>query len=411
MRTAAIVSIVAFGVMVATAADAAPGPKVSITGSETIAAPKRRIAASTKRIRGQPFKLTATYRTPSGGTITGQQFVDLANKLQAVAEKGGCSLGSGKTCAFQLSDAKMTTAQLNQATKLVTKKITLKKIAVPKKTTAENAAKSPLGFQWDKEWGNRDKAAVYLGAEFGNDGSNKEASCGGTAYAGIYLFGNQKEVIRLEGEAYAKASGSGTSAAASAELKVMGDSVWSKAENFTTSKLSYERSYYITKSFTYWGFITLTLKAKATGNAYITGSLSGTASSSEYVCSLNLTPGVKATAGGTAQVSVIGYGNISAQSVGVDADVVLADVSVPIVASVSAKNKAGGSVTFTESLKVTTSMNYLSGSLDVWFKTSFPLDGESWYDWDTDKLSFNLLEWDGWSYNETLFNKNASQTL
>lgn len=66
---------------------------------------------------------------------------------------------------------------------------------------------------------------------------------------------------------------------------------------------------------------------------------------------------------------------------------------------------------FTESLNADLAMNYLSGSLSAYFKTSIPLDGEKIWDWDSDKFSFTILDWDGYSYNQPLFHKTATQNL
>jgi hypothetical protein len=130
---------------------------------------------------------------------------------------------------------------------------------------------------------------------------------------------------------------------------------------------------------------------------------------------LTVTPGVKATVSGSAEVSVIGFGKVSAAAVGVEANVTLADVSIPITASVSSKaNPLKHTTTFTESLRGDLAMNYLSGHLDVYFKTVFPIaDGDSWWPWkwDMDKFTFTILEWDGRSYNQNLVNKSASQDL
>lgn len=390
--------------------------KVTISETETITASKKFTAADATK-RKSSFSATKTYKTASGQAITGQQFLDVVNKLQGAAEKGGCDLGTGKTCSFSSADAKLTSAQLNTTAKVAGFKLGLKRVAAPTslggaKTTAPSTAssggeaKDPLGFSWSNEWGNRSTGAVYVGVEFGNGGSATSTSCGGAAYAGVYLFNNKKEVIRLEGEA----SSSGTKFNGAAELFVLGDSVWSKSGSFNIEKLKFEKTFSISKSFTYWGLVTVNLKAKATGTAWIDGSISGAAKTGEFTCSLNVTPAVKATVTGSAEVAILGYGDLSAAAVGVEANVVLADVTMPIVASVSAKN-ANGKVSFTESLSADLNAKFLEGSLDVYFKTSIPLDGEKVWDWDSDKFSFTLVDFDGVTYNKNLFKKSQTQTL
>ena len=56
-------------------------------------------------------------------------------------------------------------------------------------------------------------------------------------------------------------------------------------------------------------------------------------------------------------------------------------------------------------------MTYLKGSLDAYFKTKIPLDGEKIWDWDSDKFTFTLLEWDGKTYESDLYRKSQSQSL
>ena len=409
MRTSLYASVVCAVSVLSTSAFAVPlgpnVPKVTVVSTDKLTASTKFTAAAAK-LKNPAFSVTKTYKTASGGTITGQQYLDLVNQLQAAAEKGGCSLGSGKACNFVASEAKLTTAQLTKTAALASYKIAPKKVTV----TAlggkmEKKAKAPLGFSWNNEWGSQSTGAVYVGAEFGDDGSSSTSSCAGSAYAGVYLFNNKKEVVRLEGEA----GSSGSTFSASAELFVLGDSVWSKNASFSASK-SFEKSFSVSKSLSYWGLVTVNLSAKATGAAYITGAISGTAKTGEYTCSLGVTPGVKASVTATAEVALLGYGHLSAASVGVEADVTLADLSIPVVASASAKTSSGV-VTFTESLSVDLNMNYLKGSLDAYFKTSIPLDGEKIWDWDADKFTFTILEWDGKSYNASLYKRTQTQTL
>ena len=406
-------------------ADAAPlgagVSKISIAENDNLTPAKRFTAADAGKRRGG-FSPTKVYKTPSGGTITGQQFLDLANKLQAAAEKGGCELGSGKRCNFAATKAKLAPAALNQTAKLAGFKLNLKRVGTlgnlplqpgprgdmgqqqqPQQT---HEAKDPLGFQWGKEWGDRSTGAAYVGVEFGNGGSSNSSSCGGAAYAGVWLFNQQKEVIRLEGEAHSTPE----KFSASAELFVMGDSVWSKSGAITADQLKFEKTFAVSQSFTYWGLITLNLKAKATASAWITASINGVSKPGEFTCTLNVTPSAKATVGASADISIFGYGALSAASVGVEADVTLADIKLPITASVSAKN-ANGKVSFSESLSADLNAKFLQGSMDVYFMTVFPLDGEKLWDWDNDKFSFTILDWDGVSYNQNLFKKTATQTL
>ncbi len=387
--------------------------KTVVTQTETLRA-STKLSESTLRAKMPSFSVTKTYKTASGKSITGQQYLNLLNTFQAAADKAGCTLGSssGTTCQFQASEATFTAAELNQAATLAATKI----VPIVDKT---KSAKSPLGFSWSKQWGTQSKAAVYVGADFGNSGGSTTASCSGSAYAGAYLFNNQKEIIRLTGSVYAirgdVASEKGSSGVyAKAALYVLGDSdaIWSKTTTGSLAKTSMEtKSYSVSKSFTYWGLITISLAAKASGAAYITPSLSATSSTNEAKCALTVTPGVRASVGGSAEISILGFGDLSAAAVGVEANVVLADLSLPITASVSAKNNSG-TVTFTESLSASLDMNYLSGSLSAYFSTSFPLDGEKWHDWDKDKFSFTILEWPGYNYKEPLFSTlNATQTL
>jgi hypothetical protein len=354
-----------------------------------------------KKVRD--FNTTKKYRTPAGKEITGQQFLDIANKLSAAAEASGCKLGSGKSCNLIADDAKLGPEALRDAAKLASFQL---KVAPAKKGAAEKDAKDPLGFSWSNQWGDEKKGAVYIGLEFGNGGSSSSAACGGDAYAGVYLFNKKKEVVRLEGEA----SSSGSTFTGKAGLYVLGESVWSKTGTISTDNLSFEKSFSVSQSWTYWGLVTLNLSAKVTAAAYVKAGLSGVAKPGEFTCSLNVTPGVRANVTGSAEVALLGYGEISAAAVGVEADLVLADVSLPITASVSAKSQSN-KVTFTESIKADVKMTYLKGSLDAYFKTSIPLNGESVLDWDKDKFSFTLLEWDGYTYNKNVFSKSATQTL
>lgn len=402
--------VVAAGALwtIAGTASAAPlGPlvkKTTIAETDTLTLSTKHSESSIRK-KLPSFSVNKTYKTASGSTITGQQYLDMANALQAAADKAGCKLGSGKSCNFIATEAKLSRAQLERVANLASVKVDLKKLpGLGKKV--DKAAKEPLGFSWNNEWGTRSRAAVYVGAEFGNDGSSSSSSCGGAAYGGVYVFNNQKEVVRLEAEVRAASSVS-----ASAELFVLGNSVWTKSQSFTaTTPVSFEASFKVSKSFTYWGLVTINLSAKTTANAYLSGSLTGTASSGAYTCAVTLTPGVKASLGGSAEVAILGYGDISAAAVGVEADVTLADLSVPITASAGIA-RSGSSTTFTEALKVELNMTYLKGSLDAYFKTIFPLDGEGIFDWDTDKFTFTLVEFDGYSYNHTLYSGSQQQTL
>lgn len=377
--------------------------KVTVSDSDALTPAKKFTAADAVK-KNPKFSATKTYRTASGTTITGQQFLDLANKLQAAAEKGGCDLGSGKRCNFVVKEAKLGAAELGKAAKKAASNLGLKASAL---ASAPSRAKSPLGFSWYNDWGNEKTAAVYVGADFRDDGAKTAAACGGAAYAGVYLFNNKHDVVRLEGEV----SSAGSTTSASAALYVLGEQVWSKSGAHSTSKpLSFEKSFTAKKSFTYWGLITLNLKAKATAGASLSTSLGGVAKANEYACQLVVTPGVSASVDGSAEVAILGYGDLSAAAVGVDADIVLADVKVPVTVSAGVKG-SGNAVTFTESIDVSLDMTYLKGSLDVYFKTSFPLDGEAVWDWDKDKFSFTILEWDGYKYKESLYKKTATQTL
>jgi len=331
----------------------------------------------------------------------------VSSKLVAVVAAFGCEFGTGKDCKVIADDAKLSPASLVDAAKSAAFTLKLKKITVDKKeTTEEKAAKAPLGFSWTNQWGDKKKGAVYVGLEFGNGGGTTSTTCGGAAYAGVYLFNTKKDVIRLEAEA------SSTSKAfnASAGLYVLGESVWSKSGSFDTSALSFEKSFSVGSSWTYWGLVTINLNAKVTAAAYVNAGLKGIAKPGELTCELNVTPGVKASVGGSAEVAILGYGEVSAGAVGLEANLTLADLSLPITASVSAKN-VNNKVSFTERLKADIKLNYLSGSLDAYFKTSIPLDGEKFWDWDSDKFTFTLLEWDGYTYNKNLFDKSATQTL
>ena len=407
--------VVAIGaVLIAGTASAAPlgvnVKKTTVLEADVLTPSTKHSAASLQK-RLPSFDLNRSYKTAGGATITGRQYLEVVNALQAAADKAGCTLGTKKSCNFIASEAKLSKAGLERVANLATLKLAIRKLPTPVKLgKPEKAAKAPLGFSWSNEWGTRSRAAVYAGAEFGTDGSTSSSSCGGAAFAGVFVFNRQKEVLRLEGEARAAASGASASVSASSELFVLGDSVWSKSGSFTATPLAFEKSFSVSKSFTYWGLITINLAAKTTASAYISGSLGGTASASAYSCSVNMTPGVRATLGGSAEVAILGYGDISAGAVGVEADVTLADVSLPIKASATISS-AGSSVKFTETLQVDLAMKYLKGSLDAYFKTVIPLDGESILDWDNDKFTFTLIEFDGYSYNHTLFSKSAEQTL
>jgi carbohydrate-selective porin OprB len=56
-------------------------------------------------------------------------------------------------------------------------------------------------------------------------------------------------------------------------------------------------------------------------------------------------------------------------------------------------------------------MTYLKGSLDAYFQTSIPLDGEKIWDWDADKFTFTILDFDGYTENRSLYSKTQTQTL
>lgn len=409
MKSAALVVAAGVAWTVAGPVSAAPlGPNVKKTSiSETdVLQPSTKYTESLLQKKRATFSKDRTYKTADGSTITGREFLEMANTFAAAAEKAGCKLGSGASCNFIASEAKLNKAQLERVANLAKIKVTPRKLPTPvKPPKGDRAAKDPLGFSWSNEWGNRSRAAVYVGTEFGNDGSTGSSSCGGAAYAGVYVFNKKKEVLRLEGEVRA-----GSSVEASAGLYVLGDAVWTRTSSFDAPKIEFEKSFSVSKSFTYWGIVTINLKAETTAGAYLSGTLRGTSSSGTYTCTVGLTPGVKAKLGGSAEVAIFGYGDISAAAVGVEADVTLADVSVPITAS-AAVAKSGSSVKFTESLKVELDMKYLRGSLDAYFKTVFPLDGESILDWDKDKFTFTLLEFDGYEYNRTLFEESKEQTL
>ena len=407
--------VVAIGaVLIAGTASAAPlgvnVKKTTVLEADVLTPSTKHTEASLQK-RQPSFNLNRSYKTASGATITGRQYLEVVNALQAAADKAGCTLGAKKSCNFIASEAKLSKAGLERVANMATVKLAIRKLPTPVKLgKLEKAATAPLGFSWSNEWGTRSRAAVYAGAEFGNDGSTNSSSCGGAAYAGVYVFNRQKEVLRLEGEARAASTGASANVSASSELFVLGDSVWSKSGSFTAMPLSFEKSFSVSKSFTYWGLITINLAAKTTASAYLSGSIGGTAGAGTYTCSLSMTPGGRATLGGAAEVSIRGYGDISAGAVGVEADVTLADVSLPITAS-AAITSAGSSVKFTESLTVDLAMKYLKGSLDAYFKTVIPLDGESILDWDKDKFTFTLIEFDGYTYNKNLFSGSAEQTL
>lgn len=407
--------VVAVGaVLIAGTASAAPlganVKKTTVLETDALTPSTKHTEASLQK-KLPSFGLNRSYRTASGGLITGRQYLEVVNALQAAAEKSGCTLGSKASCNFVASEAKLSKEALERVASQATLKLAIRKLPSPVKLgKTEREARAPLGFSWSNEWGTRSRAAVYAGAEFGNDGSTQSSSCGGAAYAGVYVFNRQKEVLRLEGEVQAASNGGGASVSASTELFVLGDSVWSKSSAFTTSKLAFEKSFTVSKSFTYWGLVTINLAAKTTASASISGSVGGTASANAYACSLTVTPGVKATLGGSAEIAILGYGDLNAGAVGVEADVVLAEVSLPITAS-AAVARVGSAVKFTETLQVDLAMKYLKGSLDAYFKTIIPLNGESILDWDKDKFTFTLLEFDGYSYNKSLFSKSAEQTL
>lgn len=409
MKNAAFVVAVGAAWMAAGTASAAPlGPnvkKTSITESEVLQ-PSTKYTESLLQKKMPTFSKDRTYRTADGSTITGREFLEVANTIAAAAEKAGCKLGTGASCNFVAAETKMGKAQLERVANLAALKAVPRRLIKPGKLLkGERAAKDTLGFSWSNEWGTRSRAAVYVGAEFGNGGSTRTSSCGGAAYAGVYVFNTKREVLRLEGEVSA-----GASVEASAGLYVLGDAVWTRTAGFDAPRVEFEKSFKVTKSFSYWGIITINLKAETTAGAYLSGTLRGTSAADSYTCTIGLTPGVKARLGGSAEVAILGYGDISAAAVGVEADVTLADISLPIAASAAAA-KSGSSVKFTESLKVELAMKYLRGSLDAYFKTVFPLDGESILDWDKDKFTFTLLEFDGYEYNRPLFDESKEQTL
>ncbi len=416
MKNVAFVVAIGAGLIAGTASAAPLGKDVKKTTvlEADVLTPSTKHSAASLQKRLPSFDPDRSYKTAGGATITGRQYLEVVNALQAAADKAGCTLGTKKSCNFIASEAKLSKAGLERVANLATLKLALRKLPTPVKLgkveKVEKAAKAPLGFSWSNEWGTRSRAAVYAGAEFGNDGSTSSSSCGGAAFAGVFVFNRQKEVLRLEGEVQAASTGASASVSASSELFVLGDSVWSKSGSFTATPLAFEKSFTVSKSFTYWGLITINLAAKTTASAYISGSIGGTASAGTYSCSVNMTPGVRATLGGSAEVAILGYGDISAGAVGVEADVTLADVSLPITAS-AAITSAGSSVKFTETLKVDLAMKYLKGSLDAYFRTVIPLDGESLLDWDNDKFTFTLIEFDGYSYNRNLFSRSAEQTL
>jgi len=392
------------------------GPKTAVSDGDVLVPSKKFTAASAAQ-RAPSFSPTKTYKTPSGATITGQQYVDLVNKLQAAAEKGGCDLGSGKTCNFVAQDARLDGKQLTKAANLASYKLGLKKVA-PKVSPSATKAKDPLGFTWEGEWGKRGTAAVYVGAGLGDEGSNEATACGGAAYAGVYLFNQRKDVIRFEVEAASSgqplAMGQADAGApkleAGGELFVMGFSVWSRSESVSLEKLRFEKTFQLQKSLSYWGLVTINLTAKATAAAYLSGTIGGVAKPGEFTCAINVTPGVLATLSGEAEVALVGWGPISAAAVGVDADLTLADLSLPLVASASAK-ASSGRITFSETVSADLRMSFLKGSLDVYFQTAIPLNGEKPFDIDKDKFSFTLLELDGYTENRTLYSKTQSQNL
>jgi len=407
--------VVAIGAaLIAGTASAAPmGPnvkKTTVLESDVLTPSTKHTEASLQQ-RLPSFSVNRSYKTASGAMITGRQYLEVVNALQAAADKAGCTLGDKKGCNFIASEAKLSKAGLERVANLATVKLAIRKLPpIAKLGKSEKVARAPLGFSWSNEWGTRSRAAVYAGAEFGNDGSTSSSSCGGAAFAGVFVFNRQKEVLRLEGEARAASTGASAAVSASSELFVLGDSVWSKSSSFTAMPVAFEKTFSVSKSFSYWGLITINLAAKTTASAYVSGSIGGSASAGSYTCSLNITPGVRATLGGSAEIAILGYGDISAGAVGVEADVTLADLSLPIRAS-AAITTVGSSVKFTESLNVDLAMKYLSGSLDAYFKTVIPLNGESILDWDRDKFTFTLIEFDGYTYNRNLFSDSAEQTL
>ena len=422
MRHRPALAAAAFVTIAANAA-AAPAPtgvkpaKTAVAENEVLV-PSRKFTATDAVQRKAWFSPTKTYKTVGGGTITGQQFLDVANKLQAAAEKAGCDLGSGRPCNFIVSDAKMSPAQLSRAATLAGHKLGLKKVAVKTPSASAAKAKDPLGFTWENEWGNRSTAAVYVTAGLGNDGNAEASSCGGSAAAGIYLFNHKTDVVRFEVETASSgatlSAGSADAAApkiaASGELFVFGISVWSKSESVSLDKLRFERTFAVSKSLSYWGLVTITLSAKATAGAYISGTIGGTAKPGEFTCALNVTPGVLATVSAEAEVAIAGYSKLSAAAVGVDAKLTLVDVTLPLVASATVKAE-NGRVTFTESLSADLQMTYLKGSVDAYFKTSIPLDGEKVWDWDADKFTFTIIDFDGYTENRNLYRKTQTQTL
>ena len=402
----------------AAATPVAKPPRTLVAENDALV-PSKKFTAAAALQRKPSFSLTKSYKTAGGGMITGQQYLDVANKLQAAAEKGGCDLGSGKPCNFIVQDAKMSAAQLSRVATVAGYKLALKKVAPKAKISSPTpTAKSPLGFSWENEWGNRSTAAVYVGAGLGNDGSAEATSCGGAAFAGIYLFNHKQDVVRFEVEAASsgtKLAGGDADAeapkvAASGELFVFGISVWSKSEKVSLEKLRFEKTFSVSKSFSYWGLVSINLTAKATAGAYISGTIGGVAKPGEFTCALNVTPGVLASLSGEAEVAIVGYSKLSAAAVGVDAYLTLADVTLPLVATASAK-LANGRISFTESLSADLKMTYLKGSLDAYFKTSIPLDGEKIWDWDADKFTFTILDFDGYTENRSLYSKTQTQTL
>ena len=409
-------SLIALSLAVAVPAEAAKplGAKIAkkaLKANGKLKAPKKAWTAEQAKKNFKKFDLKQKFKTPSGLEITGEKYLEIANQLEAAAEEAGCELGTGKACNFLVDDNKLTAEELKGSVKKAKFELKLKKLKATKLSKKDDAdetatkAKAPLGFSWDHDWGNPKKAAVYVGAEFGNSGTSRSSSCGGAAFAGVYLFNHKKEVIRLEGEVDAK----GDAMNGSAELYVLGQSVWSESGTFSIEK-SFEKSFGVTQSWTYWGLITLNLSAKVTAGAYLKAEISGTAKPNEYTCALTVTPGAKVSVGGEAEVAILGYGSVSAGAVGVDAELTLADIRVPVTAKASAKN-ANGKVTFTESIEAKLEMRYLDGSLDAYFKTNIPLNGEKVWDWDQDKFSFTIFEWEGYKVSETLFKESASQTL
>lgn len=396
-------------------------PKKALKVGASLKAPKKPFTAADlgKRVKG--FDLKKKFKTPSGKEITGQEYLDLVNQLQAAAEEGGCELGSGKACNFIVDDAKLSSDELKGTVKKAQARFKFRRLkaAGADKTLGNDGVgkdgvgkdgvakgrKPPLGFSWEHDWGNPKKAAVYVGAEFGNGGSTTSSACGGAAYAGVHLFKNKREILRLEGEV----NSAGSAVSGDAELFLMGQSVWSQGGTMNVDR-KFEQSFRVSQSWSYWGIVTLNLKAKVTANATLKADLRGTARANEASCALTVTPGANVSVDGEAEVALLGYGPVSAAAVGVDAELTLADLRMPVIVSGSAEN-TNGKVLVRESIDARLELGYLSGSLDAYFKTDIPLNGEKVWDWDTNKFSFTLLEWDGNRFSESLFRQATTQPL